>query len=108
MVLVYRENDEATTRLLTDFAQALCCESEVRLRFAQVMLPQLEIEINLEDTFYSLANEALKLNRDLLNPKARGTAPTRTEFASQGRANGVQPDFCKKMYDLIKASPLNS
>ena len=31
------------------------------------------------------------------------------DFTEQGvRATGVQPDFCRKMYDLIKAQPLSA
>jgi len=96
--------------LLTDFSQALCGESEVRARFAQVVLPESERPkeaTNLEDAFQLLAEHAVELNITLHNLSARKSAPTKNQFAEQGKAKaGVQPDFCRKMYDLIKEKAL--
>lgn len=111
MILVDVEQ-QAVQRLLQDFVQALCSETEVRARFAQALLPEAERPkgcANLEDTVFCLAYQALIMNTTMHNPNNKGKkGMTQAQFAAQGRDLGVQPDFCNKMYDLIKAQPLGS
>ena len=46
---------------------------------------------NLEDAFQLLAEHAVELNITLHNPSARRSAPTKNQFAEQGKAKaGVQ------------------
>eukprot|EP00927_Polykrikos_kofoidii_P033456 TRINITY_DN28286_c0_g1_i1.p1 TRINITY_DN28286_c0_g1~~TRINITY_DN28286_c0_g1_i1.p1 ORF type:complete len:1647 (+),score=297.74 TRINITY_DN28286_c0_g1_i1:47-4942(+) len=109
MVLIDVEQ-EAVTRLMEDYAKALCGEPEVRTRFQQAVVPEAQRPKDvhsLEDAVFLLSYQVLLLNTALHKPSARGYAQSRQDFASQGQAiAGAQQDFCKKMYDLIKAQPL--
>jgi len=101
---------ESLTRLLEEFAHVLCEEPEIRSRFQFVELPPEErpkdVE-SLEHAVFLLAYHTLLLNTAMHNTSAKGKAPSRAEFAAQGRAvAGVREDFCKKMFDLIRTQPL--
>lgn len=102
---------EAITRLLEEFARALCSEEEIQTRFQHVLLPDdqrpKDVE-SMEQAVFLLAYSALLLNTAMYNPGAKGDkAQTRQEFTAQGhRVAGFRDDFCKKMYDLVKAQPL--
>ncbi|CAE8723322.1 unnamed protein product [Polarella glacialis] len=101
---------EGLVRLLEDFARALCSGAEMEERFRQALLPAEERPQDvrsLEHAVFLLSYHALLLNTALHNPAAKGRgALSRQEFAAQGKsASGMQVDTCKKMYDLIKATP---
>jgi len=101
---------EATARLLEEFAHVLCLEPEIQARFQFVVLPDEErpkdVE-SMEHAVFLLSYSALLLNTGMHNPSARGKVQTRVEFTTQGRqVAGFRDDFCKKMYDLVKAQPL--
>eukprot|EP00931_Biecheleriopsis_adriatica_P074447 TRINITY_DN4849_c0_g1_i2.p1 TRINITY_DN4849_c0_g1~~TRINITY_DN4849_c0_g1_i2.p1 ORF type:complete len:1742 (+),score=333.04 TRINITY_DN4849_c0_g1_i2:107-5332(+) len=104
---------EAVYRLLEDFANTLCSSSDIRSRLEQAMLPPEERNAsdvpNLETSVLLLAYQVLMLNTALHNPNAKGRAASRSDFALQGQAAaGMHIDTCKKIYDLVKASPLGS
>lgn len=103
---------EALIRLLEEFARVLSSEPEIQSRFEYVRLspeerpPDIE---SLEHTVFLLTYSALLLNTAMHNPctKGRAQCQSRQEFAEQGRkVAGIQEDFSRKMYDLVKAHPL--
>jgi len=103
---------EGLIRLMEEFAAALCSQPEIKDRFSQAQLPPDERPREaqtLEQAVFLLGYHALLLNTALHNPSARGRAASRQDFTAQGKsASGMQPDTCKKIYDLIKACPLGA
>lgn len=101
---------EGIVRLLEDFAHALASKEEVQQRFEYALLPVAERPKNvtsLEQVVFLLVYLGLLLNTALHNPAAKRKAQTKQEFAMQGCSTvGVQVDCCKKIYDLIRATPL--
>lgn len=102
-----RVEQEALTRLLEEFARALCLEDEIQKRFGYVCIERPEGVESLEHAVFLLTYHTLWLNTAMHNPAARRKAPKKEEFSKQGRTSiGFQEDLCRKMYDLVKAQEI--